>query len=84
MGVLAFKRKPEVIVVEKKACEKRRQAAEKKKLDKKIVVLEIADFENQMDVDVIAEKTQFSQRQTKCTCPRKFLQCNTVMTSHFI
>jgi hypothetical protein len=70
MEVLAVKRKPEVIAAEKKAHEKCRQAAEKKKLDKKIAVLEIADFENQMDVDAIAETTQFPRRQTKCTCPR--------------
>ena len=84
MEALAVRRKPEVIEAEKKDRQERRQTQEKKKVNKKVAVLEIADFENQMDLDVILEETQFPRRQTKCTCPRNFLQCNTVMTPRFV
>jgi DNA-binding protein H-NS len=59
MEALAVRRTREVIELEKKAKEERRQAREKKKADREAAVKDIADFENRMALDDFEQEAQF-------------------------
>src|SRR5258705_9664585 len=63
MEALAVRRKHEDIEIEKQVKKERRKAREKKKADAQMAVLDIADFENNMTVDIIREETSFPRRR---------------------
>lgn len=65
MEVLAVRRKRKDIDAEKKARDGRRQARERKKVNERAAVMDIADFENQMALDDINDETRFPRHKTK-------------------
>jgi len=62
------RRSKEVIAEEKKGREDRRQTREKKKADRMTAVGDIAEFENKLALDAIAEKTQFPRGMCSSMC----------------
>lgn len=65
MEALAVRRKREVIELEKKAKEERRQAKEKKKAEREAAVIDIADFEDRMALDEFELEAKFPRRQAE-------------------
>ena len=64
---LRVRQSEEVIAKEKKGCEDRRQTWEKKKANR-MTAGDIADFENKLALDAIAEKTQFPRGMYSSMC----------------